>query len=198
MNSKLKVVFLVAAFGLLFGRNSLVADIVVNGGFETGLLPPWVQSGDIFFTGVGIIGSIPHSGSYSFAIGSPTDGFLSQTLVTIPLATYELRYWLHHGLGAIPIENYFNVSWDGSLIPGATLVDAPAFDYTEYIFPGLIASTASTVLTFGPYFDLPTFYNLDDISVERTDAPVPEPGTLFLLGTGLIGLGAQWKRRLKK
>lgn len=40
----------------------------------------------------------------------------------------------------------------------------------------------------GPYF----LYNVDDIT---TTAPVPEPGTLLLIGTGLLGLTYTRRRR---
>ena len=45
--------------------------IVVNGGFETGTLPPWTDTGDTSFTGVGSP-AIPHSGSFSIILRSLT------------------------------------------------------------------------------------------------------------------------------
>src|SRR5204863_4863565 len=45
--------------------------IVVNGGFETGSLPPWVNTGDTSFTGVGSP-AIPHSGNFALFSGPTT------------------------------------------------------------------------------------------------------------------------------
>ena len=44
------------------------ACIVVNGGFETGSLPPWTDTGDTSFTGVGPP-AIPHSGAFALFSG---------------------------------------------------------------------------------------------------------------------------------
>src|SRR6476469_3175069 len=58
------------------------ACIVVNGGFETGSLPPWINTGDTTFTTVNNVN--PHSGSFSLQTGPVnSDGFIDQTLPTV-------------------------------------------------------------------------------------------------------------------
>src|SRR5215472_9326212 len=51
--------------------------IVVNGDFETGTLPPWVNTGDTSFTAVNTVN--PHTGSFSLQSGpTASDGFIDQ------------------------------------------------------------------------------------------------------------------------
>ena len=56
--------------------------IVVNGDFETGSLPPWINTGDTSFTAVNDVN--PHTGTFSLQTG-PTndDGFIDQVLPTV-------------------------------------------------------------------------------------------------------------------
>jgi hypothetical protein len=37
------------------------------------------------------------------------------------------------------------------------------------------------------------FYRVDNLTM--ASSAVPEPGSLFLLGTGLLGLGRAWRKR---
>lgn len=174
-------------------------NIVVNGGFEAGDFSGWtlsgnVASGPVGWTHLSSYGPpyAPHSGNYDLEMGPVgSDGYLSQTLSTIPGALYTVTYWLSNPLadffGTSPSE--FSVSWNGTVIPGSVLINSSGFDFTEFTFTGLTTSSTSTNLQFAFRND-PALYFLDDISVVDPPADrVPEPATIFLLIAALVGTG---------
>lgn len=165
------------------------AELITNGNFETGDLSGWTQSGTFQFTGVD--DADPHSGTFGFfsgAVDSPD--FIGQDLATAAGATYRLTYWLANREGRRPTS--FRVDWDG--IEVDALANTSPFGYTEFSFD-LVAADASTTLRFGflHFFD---YWILDDVSVElvSTPMPVPEPGTLALFGSALLGMAAVRRR----
>lgn len=169
-----------AALLLILPGLAASAELVVNGGFETGDFTGWTQSGnaDAFFD---ITLTTVHSGNYAGVFG-PVDslGFLSQTLSTMPGLTYDINFWLLNADGTHG-ANVFRFIWDGNTIVNSN--NMAAFDYTLYSY-SLQATSFSTVLTFGFRHD-PSHFALDDVSV---DAPTPEPVTFGLIGLGLMGL----------
>ena len=162
------------------------ANLVTNPGFETGDFTGWAQSGNLGFTGVD--GS-PHSGTFAAFLGPVGSlGFLSQSLVTTPGTGYDLRFFLQTD-GGVPSE--FQVFWNGALILDKT--NPPASGYAETALLNLLATGSSTPLQFG-FRDDPGFLFLDDVAV----TPTPEPATVVLFATAMVGVGLRGWRRLTR
>ena len=183
----------VATVGLVLamaGRAAAV-NIVLNPGFESGDLTSWTQSGNTGFTGVIAAVEYIHSGTFGlFAGPQDSEGFIEQELPTVVGEQYTLSYWLNNQ--GFP-TNLFQVFIEGAPLGSQTLTDVGPFGYALFVTT-FTAVDPSTTLRFGFRHD-PSFWGLDDISVEASDTPVPEPASVWLLGTGLALAARKLRRR---
>ena len=167
------------------------ANLVTNGGFETGDLTGWTQSGNRSLTGVTVDPVLVHSGTWGARLGPPfTEGFLTQDIATEAGQTYNVSLWLRNP-GGTPnsFTASFGVGAGSTVVP--QLTNAVAFPYTFHS-ASILATAAVTTLTIGGFRHDPSFWGLDDVDVSL----VPLPAALPLLASGLLGLGAVgWRRR---
>lgn len=169
------------------------ANLVANGGFETGDFTSWEGTGDTLFNGVQCPADASvHAGSCSAFFGpSFADGGIEQTInVGAAGLTWNLSFAFKPD-GASPSS--FSVVFGGQTL--LSLTDPVAGDYTLYEFSGLTTGEDMT-LSFS-FFDPVGFLFLDSVSVTTAAAEVPEPATLALMGAGLAGLLFSRRRKTR-
>jgi len=162
------------------------ANLIVNGGFETGDFTGWTVTGTMQYFGV--LPMAARSGVYGAWFGD-IEGItsISQTVATVPGVTYELSFWVANPIGNV---NYAELWWDGNLIDSVQNSEPFGWDQVSFL---VTATTGSTEFKIGGN-NPPGYWTLDDFSLVEA---VPEPSSLGLgaLGVTFLAVLAIGRRR---
>ena len=183
-------------------------NIVVNPGFETGGLAPWVSNQNTDHPwGIGPVDIPVHSGQFDAQtgcvgahctdesnLGNTAD--LYQDLATSSGQHYDLSFWFA-GDGA---TDGLKVLWGSSVVldlSNGQIVHNPGDgSETLYSVSNLLATSGTTRLSFLGRQD-PGYNGLDDVSVvaNGNSTGVPEPAAWTMMILGFAGVGAALRRR---
>jgi len=176
----------VLAVGLQVGAAH--AELLVNGGFETGDFTGWSIDTEANWAQI-VTSNLVEGGVYEAQLGTyGTLGGLSQSFATTASQIYTVSFWVASDF--IGDTNVFQVTWNDSEQTLNPVMDATmASDYTLYQFQVTAAGDSATLgFTF---MNDDSIYHLDNVQVSA----VPVPGALLLLGSGIVGLSAFGRRR---
>jgi PEP-CTERM motif len=193
MRLKTLLVIVALAICVASAPATFAQNLIQNGSFEAGggSFNNWTTGGNFEDTQVSSGAFYDYTGAEDgnfYATLGPvgSDGTLSQTFSDHAGAEYTISFWFA-SVGDDPSD--FSVKWDNTTLLSLSN-PATGSNWTQYTYEA--TGTGTDTLTFA-FRDDPAYMALDNVSVTQQ---APEPGSLLLLGTGVLGLGGMVRRKL--
>ena len=191
---RLKTLLVIVALAVcVASAPAAFAQLINNGSFEAGggSFTGWTTGGNFEDTQV-VSGAFydytgAEDGNFYATLGPVgSDGTLSQTFADHAGAQYTVSFWFA-SVGDNPSD--FSASWDNTPLLSLTNPNTGSA-WTQYTYQ--VTGTGNDTLTFA-FRDDPAYMALDNVAVTQN---APEPSSLLLLGTGVLGLGGIVRRKL--
>jgi hypothetical protein len=190
----LLVVVALAVTLLISAPKTFAQNLLANGSFETGDYTGWETGGNFEFTQVVSGAFYVYTGaqdgnfySTAGAVGSP--GTISQSFNDVAGASYTFSFYMA-AVGDDP--SHFTAYWNNTPVLDMSDPNNGGV-WTLYSFQE--TGTGHDSITFAQQDD-PAYIALDNVSVTQNTGSTPEPSSILLLGSGVLGLGSVIRRKL--
>jgi hypothetical protein len=175
---------------ILLASSAFATELLVNGDFETGVLSPWYNARN-FCSGTCVPWNVstanPHSGTYSATDTGNIE--LRQDFTPTPGANItNASFWTYTDSGVNAVDFFYTDSTDEEFVVFSTANTWTLANVTSDV------DTTKTLMGFSIWGSGPDHISyVDDASI--TNNGVPEPGTLVMLGSGILAAAAGLRRK---
>lgn len=178
---------LAAALTFAVLSSPAAANVLINGGFESGVFNPWTTGSTPSITS-----AQAHTGTYSVA--SFSSDLISQSFASIATSDIsEVSFWAKRSGGVFDLVQflYSDSSSDNVVVNSLGKGD----DWTQFDVTSSLAA-GKNLVGFQIYGTSPGPAYLDDFVINASTGGAPEPSVwaMLLAGFGAVGVGLRRRR----